>query len=283
MGRSSTFGMRHLVKRPEGGFSYIRGLSVAMAESLSGELSLSWVADRRKVGGRKVLKVALGTGDLALARDRWLEVHSQVEHLVGFAKDNFQRRKPRPAVPRRVQSLSGEAIRDIADSVYRRILAADDDEALSGHHADLTELVLNEMAEMAVGEEPNAYEAKREAHLREYDHLRAHSRQVEHYDFNAEMRLPTVESLMGEGVAPANARSMRDVWRVSSARMRSKRPWPRAGWICRAVILTGRSLRLRSSAPACADTRQCSSGLMGRPSRRLQPRLHFCLPSRTKA
>lgn len=210
MGRSSTFGMRHLVKRPEGGFSYIRDLSVSMAETLSGELSLSWVADRRKVGGRKVLKVALGTGDLALARDRWLEVHSQVEHLVGFAKDNFQRRKPRPAVPSRVQSLSGEAIRDIADSVYRQILAADDDEALSGHHADLTELVLNEMAEMAVGEEPNAYQAKREAHLREYDHLRAHSRHVEHYDFDAEKRLPTVESLIGEGVAPANARSIRE-------------------------------------------------------------------------
>ena len=132
MGRSSTSGMVYLVKRPEGGFSYVRNLSNGLAETLSGELDLSWSAGRRKVGGGKILKIALATSDLNLARQRWLEVHPQVEHLIGFAKDTFQRKRKRPSVVRRLRVLPHEAIRQIADDVYQRILASDDEEALSG-------------------------------------------------------------------------------------------------------------------------------------------------------
>lgn len=130
MGRCSTSGMIYLVKRPEGGFSYVRHLASGLAESVSGDLQLSWSTERRKVGGGKIIKIALATSDLNLARQRWLEVHPQVEHLIGFARDTFQRKRVRPCVVRRLQALPHDAIQQIADEVYRRILASDDEEAL---------------------------------------------------------------------------------------------------------------------------------------------------------
>lgn len=209
MGRSSTFGMLYLVKRPEGGFSYIRDLSNGLAETLSGELDLSWSTDRRKVGGRKVIKIALATSDLNLARQRWLEVHPQVENLIGFAKDTFQRKRKRPSVVRRLQALPHEAIRQIADDVYQRILASDDDEALSGRPADLTEIVLGEMADKDDAD-INQLDAKRVAHLRELDHLKSHVRQVDRYDFDGAKQIPTLESLISQGVPIDRARVVRD-------------------------------------------------------------------------
>lgn len=130
MGRSSTFGMLYLVKRPEGGFSYIRDLPARVAATLSGELALSWTAERRKVGGRSVLKIALGTSSGAWARHRWLEM-PQIEHLIGFAKDSIQRCSSRPSRVTRLQLLPADAIRAVADRVYQEILAADDAEAFT--------------------------------------------------------------------------------------------------------------------------------------------------------
>lgn len=210
MGRSSTSGMVYLVKRPEGGFSYIRHLTSGLAETLSGDLHLSWSKDRRKVGGRKVIKIALATNDLALARQRWLEVHPQVEHLIGFAKDTFLRKRVRPAGVRRLQALPPDSIRQIADEVYRQILASDDEEALSGRPADLTEMVLGEMADRDGEEDVNPVDAKREAHLRELNHLKAHVRQVDRYDFEGAKQVPSLDSLMSKGLPIDRARVVRD-------------------------------------------------------------------------
>ncbi|MDP3602383.1 MAG: site-specific integrase [Bosea sp. (in: a-proteobacteria)] len=202
--------MVYLVKRPEGGFSYVRNLSNGLAETLSGELELSWSADRRKVGGGKVLKIALATGDVNLARQRWLEVHPQIEHLIGFAKDTFQRKHKRPAAATRLQALPREVIRQIADDVYQRILASDDDETLSGRPADLTEIMLGEMADRYGEEGVDPIDAKREAHRREMDHLQAHVRQVDRYDFEGAKQVPSLDSLISKGLPIDRARVVRD-------------------------------------------------------------------------
>ncbi|AMJ59585.1 hypothetical protein AXW83_04045 [Bosea sp. PAMC 26642] len=202
--------MPYFVKRPEGGFSYTRDLSPKLFASLSGELALSWSQERRKVGGKQVLKIALGTTDLTLARQRWMEVHPQVENLIGFAKETFQRRTTRPSTVTRLQSLPREAIKQIAEDVYQRILASDDEEALTGRPADLTEIVLNEMGERGNDDVPNLFDAKRRAHLRELDHLRSHARRVDQFDFDGARQIPTLESLVREGMSPDSAKRARE-------------------------------------------------------------------------
>lgn len=197
------------MKRPEGGFSYVRHLANGLAESVSGDLQLSWSAERRKVGGRPVIKVALATSDLSLARQRWLEVHPQVERLIDFAKATFSRRRGRPTVSTRLQALPQDTIRQIADDVYQRILASDDEEALSGRPADLTEIVYGEVAASDERADISVYDAKREAHLRELDHLRAHVRKVDAYDFDGSRKVPSLESLTREGLPIDQARSVR--------------------------------------------------------------------------
>ncbi len=210
MGRSSTSGMIYLVKRPEGGFSYVRHLANGLAESISGDLQLSWSSERRKVGGRPVIKVALATSDLSIARQRWLEVHPQVERLIDFAKTTFPRRRARPPGATRLPALPQETIRQIADDVYRRILATDDEEALSGRPADLTEIIYGNMAAAGDGKEISLYAAKREAHLRELDHLMAHVRQIDTYDFDGARKVPSLVSLTSKGLSVDQARSARN-------------------------------------------------------------------------
>ncbi|MET3892718.1 integrase [Bosea sp. OAE506] len=208
MGRSSTSGMIYLVKRPEGGFSYVRHLANGLAKSVSGDLQLSWSTERRKLGGRPVIKVSLATSDLSLARQRWLEVHPQVERLIDFAKATFSRKRGRPPAATRLQALSQETIRQLADDVYYRILASDDEETLQDRPSDLTEIVYGDMA---AGDEPvSLHAAKREAHLRELDHLKAHVRQVDTYDFDGARKVPSLESLTREGLPIDQARSVRN-------------------------------------------------------------------------
>lgn len=210
MGRSSTSGMVYLVKRPEGGFSYIRDLPVDLFPSVSGELSLSWSRSARKVGGRKVLKIALGTADLTQARARWLEIHPQVETLLGLAKARPKLRGTRPAVTHRLQALPRETITEIANRVYQEILAADDEEALSGQPSDLTELALGELEDLQPDGGVSLIQAKRRAHRRELDHLRAYDRNVDGYDFDAIRVLPTLPSLRVQGLSEDVARSTKD-------------------------------------------------------------------------
>lgn len=91
-----------------------------------------------------MIKIALGTRDIALARKPWFDIHPQVEDIIEVARLR-QVRSKRPEAPRAVTGLSPSDIETMAKRYYQRILSRDDDEALSDDTlADQTEIALEE-------------------------------------------------------------------------------------------------------------------------------------------
>lgn len=79
MGRFNSNGNPFLIERPEGGFTYFRNVQPRLKSVLSGEVKLPRNGARRSTSGRGTIKIALGTRDLRLARQRWLDAHPKVD------------------------------------------------------------------------------------------------------------------------------------------------------------------------------------------------------------
>jgi len=88
MGRGTKVSFRYLELRPESGsYSYRRKLRPEIAEKARGEVERSWSGRPARIGGKGAVKIGLNTTDVAVAMQRWGEVHGQVEQIVSGAYD----------------------------------------------------------------------------------------------------------------------------------------------------------------------------------------------------
>ncbi len=210
MGRINANGNPFLVERAEGGFTYFRNIPPALRAAAAGEVALPWTGERRAVGGRATIKIALGTRDIALARKRWFDVHPQVEDIIEIARLR-QVRSKRPETLHAVTGLSPSDIETITKRYYQQILSRDDDEALSDDTpADRTELVLEERG-WSKGDPDALRAARREAHERELGALHRGLDDMRTFDYDNSSLVPTLSSLTADGHSETSARAIRQM------------------------------------------------------------------------
>ncbi|MBN9452280.1 MAG: site-specific integrase [Bosea sp.] len=210
MGRINANGNPFLVERAEGGFTYFRNIPPALRAAAAGEVALPWTGERRAVGGRATIKIALGTRDIALARKRWFDIHPQVEDIIEVARLR-QVRSKRPETPRAVTGLSPSDIETMAKRYYQQILSRDDDEVLRDDTlADQTEIVLEEAGWSK--SDPGAIRAaRREAHERELGALTRGLEDMKAFDYDSSSLVPRLASLTADGHSEASARAIRQM------------------------------------------------------------------------
>lgn len=137
MGRKSPFNLPFLVRRADSGrFLYSRHLKPDIAPYVAGTVTISWELSQRAIGGGRVIKIALDTGDLSLASSRWASVHPQVEGFVAEAERAARPGKKAEVVLTRVSGLSDAEIAVMAEQEGRDILARHDQEIITGTPQD---------------------------------------------------------------------------------------------------------------------------------------------------
>jgi integrase len=129
MGRKSPFILPFLLKRREsGGYVYYRSVAADVRPAISGEVLCPWSGETRILGGNAAIKVSFNTTDFATARQRWNEIHAQVELVVSAA--TRRQRADRLNRSRRsihcVSGLSDQEIKILAARLEHRILAEHD-------------------------------------------------------------------------------------------------------------------------------------------------------------
>ena len=83
MGRHNRFAVPYLELRPETAtYVYSRRLTWDQTQGVFGEVERSWTSKDAEIGGKSVIKIALGSKDPIVAMRRWSEVHAQVERLI---------------------------------------------------------------------------------------------------------------------------------------------------------------------------------------------------------
>jgi hypothetical protein len=82
-------------------------------EHVTGTIKLMWAHDDHELAGKKIVKVSLKTGDETTARERWGQVHSQVECLIKRAVQKARGADPRQSDLQRVEGLSPAPIPSI--------------------------------------------------------------------------------------------------------------------------------------------------------------------------
>lgn len=210
MGRINANGNPFLVERAEGGFTYFRNIPSALRAAAAGEVALPWTGERRAIGGRATIKIALGTRDIALARKRWFDVHPQVEDIIEVARLR-QVRSKRPETLRAVAGLSPSEVESMAKRYYQQILSRDDDEALSEDLlSDQTEIVLDEVG-WSKGDPDVVLAARREAHARELRALTRGLQDMKRFDYDGSSLVPTLSSLTADGHSETSARAIRQM------------------------------------------------------------------------
>jgi integrase len=124
MGRKSPFILPHLTQRRESsGYAYCRNIPSDVRSAISGEVHCPWSGETRALAGNTVVKLSLNTTDLATAKQRWNQVHAQIELIVGAATRRLRAtrrntaRKPLVRVPgltdQQIMTLSARVERDI--------------------------------------------------------------------------------------------------------------------------------------------------------------------------
>jgi hypothetical protein len=129
MGRKSPFVLPFLLKRSEsGGYVYYRSVATDVRPAISGEVLCPWSGETRVLGGNAAIKVSFNTIDFATARQRWNEIHAQVELVVGAAtrRQRADRRNRSCKSIQRVSGLTDQQIKILAAQGEHRILAEHD-------------------------------------------------------------------------------------------------------------------------------------------------------------
>lgn len=117
MGRKSPFTLPHLLRRAESGaYSYNHNVPADLRPALSGQIDCSRSRETRAVAGDTVIKLSLNTTDLGTAKQRWNQIHAQVELIVDAASQRQRSaRKNRARKPlRRLMGLSDTEITALA-------------------------------------------------------------------------------------------------------------------------------------------------------------------------
>lgn len=128
MARPSSSKIPYLIWRKEGGgWTYHRNFSGEIVPFLVGEVTLDWSGRAIQIDRIKAFKTALGTKDLEVARDRWANVHTDVQAIFERARQRLadaREAKRRPLVRR--TSLAPDERPVIPDQVRHDILAHHD-------------------------------------------------------------------------------------------------------------------------------------------------------------
>ena len=86
MARSSSTSRPFLHQRSDTGqFSYVRDLQDRIGPLVVGDVQRSWLGTAFLLADKDVIKLSLKTRDAETARQRWFDVHTQVEPLVQLA------------------------------------------------------------------------------------------------------------------------------------------------------------------------------------------------------
>ena len=92
MTRPTTSGLPYLVLRTDSGkYVYWRNVRPEIAPSVKGEIHVTWAVAPQVLSGKPVIKISLKTGDAALARRRWGEIHPKIEALFDSAVDTVKK------------------------------------------------------------------------------------------------------------------------------------------------------------------------------------------------
>lgn len=128
MARPSSSKIPYLIWRKEGGgWTYHRNFSAEVVPFLVGEVTLDWSGRAIQLDRIKAFKTALGTKDLAMARDRWARVHAEVQTIFERARQRLadaREAKRRPLVRR--ASLAPDERPVIPEQVRHDVLAHHD-------------------------------------------------------------------------------------------------------------------------------------------------------------
>ncbi len=126
MARKSPHTLPFLLRRREsGGYVYHRRVPADVRSAVSGEVVCPWSGEVRLVGSGGTIKIAFATTDLATAKQRWSEVHAQIEVIVGSAirRERRDRRLSARRDVTRVAGLTDKQIETLAARLEHRILA----------------------------------------------------------------------------------------------------------------------------------------------------------------
>jgi hypothetical protein len=127
MARPTSSGLPYLHLRSESGkYAYWRTLPTDVSIHVAGKIELPWARQNHELVGNKVVKVSLKTGDEATARERWGQVHSQVEAFVRQAIAKARQAPPDKRTLKKVDSLTPAEIATIASQTRHDILASQD-------------------------------------------------------------------------------------------------------------------------------------------------------------
>jgi hypothetical protein len=125
--RPTSSGLPYLHRRADSGkYAYWRTLPDALFEHVTGAIKLMWAHRDYELAGNKVVKISLKTGDGATARERWGQIHSQVERFIKLAIGKARGDESNESNLKRVETLSSEEIATIAAQARHDILEGQD-------------------------------------------------------------------------------------------------------------------------------------------------------------
>ncbi len=138
MARPSSTQRPYLVCRPDTkSYAYQREFDPDVAVLIVGEITRPWAKKPYQITGGSLMKVSLKTSDQAMAQDRWLEVHNQVETRVKRARELLNAARESEVSrcePQMRVALAQEELSILAGQMRHDILADDDRAWQPGEH-----------------------------------------------------------------------------------------------------------------------------------------------------
>jgi hypothetical protein len=130
MARSSSTNRPFLHQRSDTGqFSYVRDLQDRIGPLVVGEVQRPWLGTAFLLAGKDVIKISLKMRDAEMARQRWFDVHTQVEPLVQLAVVQARHKSGHAGGRRdlKIVATLSEADRQVLAEQIRHDILADDD------------------------------------------------------------------------------------------------------------------------------------------------------------
>ena len=128
MPRPTSSGLPYLVRRKDTGkFTYWRTVDANVASEMTGTVVLAWSISHHILSGKPYVKISLRTGDEATARERWGQVHAQIEILLKRAIGKHKEQSAPAVEPNMAETLTFEQRAAIAGQAKHDVLAQHDD------------------------------------------------------------------------------------------------------------------------------------------------------------